>query len=197
MAHLLEAGQRDHRSSSQSAVLERHTHISPCSIALDSLHCLHLGVYKDYCMTVLVKCILADARADVGVTLQGATASVVPNAKFTTSVDPSKQTSGPEAVDAGQSSAPIARHKGSEDGDSIGFCHGPREAARCMPGCRGTCAGFGGCALWQASVAHPSGTSCCTSVPELASREIHISTPRSWTKTGTAEWRSWQQDAIA
>ena len=45
----------------RNPLFPRETHISPCSIALESLHCLHFGVYKDYCMTVLWKCILADA----------------------------------------------------------------------------------------------------------------------------------------
>ena len=45
----------------RSPPFPRETHISPCSIALDSLHCSHLGVYKDCCMTALWECILADA----------------------------------------------------------------------------------------------------------------------------------------
>ena len=40
----------------------------------------------------------------------------------------------------GQSSAPKARYKGGGDGDVGGVCQGPREAARCMLGCR--CAGW-------------------------------------------------------
>ena len=45
----------------RNPLFSRETHTSPCSTALDSRHCLHLGVYKDYCMIVMVKCILADA----------------------------------------------------------------------------------------------------------------------------------------
>ena len=117
---------------------------------------------------------------------------VVPsNAKFATSVDPSPQTSGPEAVDAGQSS----RVKNGGDWDfhwslprtsqsstlhawvprGLRWLRWVRINPRVMPPA----------ALQElvdqvkqdfvlrplASIRDPSGTSCCTSVPELASRK--------------------------
>ena len=97
-----------HRNPSFS----RETHISPCSIASDSR-----AVEMHSCRCIETWHVdTGRARADVGPTLQEGTACVVSNAKFEASVDPSPQTSGPEAVDAGQSSASKARYKGGGDG---------------------------------------------------------------------------------
>ena len=163
----------------------------------------------------------------------GRTACVVPNAKFAASVDPSLQTSGPEAVDAGQSSAPKARYKGGGDADVIGVCQVPREAARCMLGCRGACAGCGGRCAGSHAGRHarkPQGDATCSSARACGPSEARLrpapsgrhpwptqvaphaahrcqswllgksTVPHSFSggrKIGTAEWRSWQQDAIA
>ena len=62
----------------RNSLFSRATHISLCSIALDSLHCLLWGVYRKHCMTVLHSCGCMDcrhddprgARADVGAPLQ-------------------------------------------------------------------------------------------------------------------------------
>ena len=88
----------------------RERHISPCSIASDSR-----AVEMHSCRCIETWHVDTGARADVGPTLQGGTACVVSNAKFAASVDPSPQTSFPEAVDAGQSSASKARYKSGGD----------------------------------------------------------------------------------
>ena len=169
----------------------RERHISPCSIASDSR-----AVEMRSCRCIETWHVDTGARADVGPTLQGGTACVVSNAKFAASVDPSPQTSGPEAVDAGQSSASKARYKSGGDvrrhwslsrTSRSGTLHAwvPRACAGCGVRMRDVMRPTPRVqrAFVLRPLAHPSGTSSCTSVPELASREIHS--------------RSWQQDAIA
>ena len=139
------------------------------------------------------------ARADFGATLQGRTASVVSHAKFAAFVDPSPQTSGPEAVD-------VPRYKGGGDGDFIGVCEGTALIAV-------------GDALHarklQSDAAYSSARTCgpieASLRPAPSGRHpwptLHMGARTGFSRNpqfhttfldeaGTAEWRSWQQDAI-
>ena len=220
------SGSRATSARHRNPLFSRETHTSPCSVALDSL-CFHMGVYKDCGMTVLWKCILADAWKHGTSTQDELVQMSVIHCKEELQVwyrtqslqHPSILLHKLQDLRPSMLGNPLPQELGTKAGETGTLLEFARDVAKQHVACLGaegaslvavggaacssarTCgpseASLPSCALWQASVAHPSGSSCCTSVQDLASRESTVPQHFPWTKSRTAEWRSWQQDAIA